>query len=152
MFWIHFEMVTFPFPLPEKGEDFSESLVGLLKVRFMKAQSLCMPSNTGPWEFLTLKLVHTKSPATYLLQFNCSYQSWWYVLGQGKGDSAPRLLLLVNCDSWNPFSLHFKVRQFTWRRQFSCIQEELLIINLLSLFSYCEDKSVNFQALYMMAC
>lgn len=81
MFWIHFEMVTFPLPLSEKGEDFSESPVGLQKVRFMTAWSLSMPSNTGPREFLTLKLVHTKYSANYLLQFNCSYQYWWYVLG-----------------------------------------------------------------------
>lgn len=39
MLWIYFKMVSFPLLLPETGEDFSETLVGLLEVKFMKAQS-----------------------------------------------------------------------------------------------------------------
>lgn len=51
MLWLYFQLVTLPFPLPEAGEDFSETLAGLLagqpSAQPFTRYSLTVPTSPG---------------------------------------------------------------------------------------------------------
>lgn len=116
-----------------------EYLVELQEVKLRK-YGISQDRDPCCFQFSIRSTLSLEQPINYLSRY-------WFHLPA----SVPELLLLVNCDSlYLLSSLVFRASVYLVTLNFLMDLKELLLFSLLTFLSCFEDRSDNFQALYML--